>query len=672
MSSRALRRLERLEQSKSPELVESDDEPIAQPVKTVNAFALLGGDSDESDEEPPKEKPVEKPREPLPKAEQPPKQAQPSETKQPKTIGSALTQKTKSKQRSKRKGRKGKLESDDEDIDKFLEEQAKLNRKEPETVYESDFELEFDETPTPVEYADSNFLHFTTARLKASMSLLSVGSIDNLNPDTELSKLFGTLSFETVQEASTNTFFSDDPESLAQLKKMARMVRGWSGKDGKSVPGTTRKLLLTTIKDDWFPTTERPMSVEDLSTDKVVALKEYKDAETLHEFLQKKTAAEEALGVRYFSFRKQFTGQEQVANARFYAAVVLTADHEALGQILRMQPYHVETLLQISMVVMRQGNKAMSNAFRERALFLFDRSFGKRLHELLSEGKTQCIRLPYERFMNRQFYLCLFRTITGFAESSTFLTALNYCKFLLALSPAEDPLGVRYFIDHYAISSEQYAYLIKLVNSPLVETYSVWYTPGLAFSEVLAHLHLGKTEEAKASLQRAFKAHTYCAAQLLSMVAAPPKAEIDRDDAAVLAAETYLIRAHVLWKEPAHQRFLAAELRALFETVPKKLWFGGLFKGKKTVDIPHNLIRFAVLSGESKVLAKIPQLLFSRSDMLEYDVMPPKDETAQYDVYSGVQHTNRATDALMDYVDQNALVALVEQNSREADVGFLE
>ena len=97
--------------------------------------------------------------------------------------------------------------------------------------------------------------------------------------------------------------------------------------------------------------------------------------------------------------------------------------------------------------------------------------------------------------MNRQFYLCLFRYITALGERSTFYTALAYCKLLLSLSPAEDPLGVRYFIDFYALMSEEWKYMVQFAESPLVTTYTRWYTPGIAFSTVLAHLKLNQEKK---------------------------------------------------------------------------------------------------------------------------------------------------------------------------------
>lgn len=651
-----MRRLELQRLSSASPGVESasESEPETPPTPRVNAFALLGGESSEESES--------EEEEPVP---------QPTPVRKPVV-------------EAKKTSKKKKEAQDDADLDKFLAEVRERDLAKSKTALatasqedfsqEPDFEQNYEEEPTPVAYSDSNYLYFTTSRLKQCLHLLSVGSSKNLDADTELKNLFGNLSLEAIEDGNSTTSLATSPEVLAQFKKLARLTRGWGGRDHRNVPGTTRKLLLTRIKDDWLPTAQKPLHMEDLTRDDVVRIWDYKEEEESYEHLERKAINEEKLGVRYFRFSKVSSVTERVANSRFYASVVMTPDPDSLMQLLQQHPYHVETLLQVAMVILRQGNdKATSNALVEKALFVFDRSFNKRFHELLQEAKTGLIRLPYEGYVNRQFYLCLFRVISGHGERSTFFTALNYCKLLLSLSPAEDPVGVRYFIDHYALLSEEYEYLVKLVDSPLTHTYGQWYTPGLAFSAVLALLHLGKTKEAKASLKRAFNAHPYCAYKLLETVGLATQIPVSLNDIqtgshVMLASETCLVRAPLVWKEQTHRDFLHNELYSLFEqkkSGDKSSWLGKLFGSttKESSEIPLNLLRFAVLSGENKLLAKVPEMMFERDDVHEYDVLPPKDETSGYDVYTGVDKSAKATDSLFDYLDHNIIGAIVQNRT---------
>lgn len=671
MSSRALRRLEKSRDfTDSSEAVneaanDSEEESVRSAPK-VNAFALLGDESDTSEQG--EDDNVEK------HAENKETEVKVEQIKAPKS------RKGKKKAKGKPKNLDTQEMEDDEDLDRFLEEIRKRDQHTAQSASpalqeeeeEYDGELPYDLEDPPVWYDDSNYLYFTTTRLKQSLPLLSIGAVKNLDPDTELKNLFGNLSLETIEDANSTTSLATSPEVLAQFKKLARLTRGWGGKDHRSVPGTARKLLVTRIKEDWLPTAQKPLSMEEMTRANIESCLVYKKEDEEYSAIESKIKNEERLGIRYFRFSKIPSVGERVANSRFYASVVMTPDPDSLMQLLQQHPYHVETLLQVAMVMLRQGNnKATSNALVEKCLFVFDRSFNKRFHEMLQDGKNELVRLPYESYMNRQYYLCLFRVITGLAERSTFYTALCYCKLLLSMSPAEDPLGVRYFIDHYAILSDEHQYLVNFVNSPLGQTYGKWYTPGLAYSEVLAHLHLGDAVAAKAALARAFSAHPYCGVKLYESVGLGSEVKFEGESIAFaeLAAETYLVRAGLLWKEQAHRQFLHDELLMLIRQRKSsgKSWFTKLFTSETKHEqlIPINLIRFAILSGENKVLAKLPESVFEQDNVLEYDVLPPTDGASGYDVYSGVQGASKVTDSLFDYLDHNMISAIVQNRTEE-------
>lgn len=642
---------------------ESSDEEQGPPKPAFNAFSLLNEDDDDStenDENGPEEA-VSVPKEPL------------IETVEPSS--------RKNKQKKKKKKAQNVLD-DDAFLDQMLAAQKK-ELKAPQRPAEveddetHDFEETYDEIDTPQRNYDSNFKFFTTARLQQSLPLLSINSIKNLDPDNELRNLFGNLSLETIEDANQTTAMAITPEVLAQFKRIAKLTRGWAGKDRRGVPGTTRKLLLTRIKDDWLPTAQKPLGMEELRSEDIVAIYDSKEEEVGVEELEQKVRKEQALGVHYFKFSKLDSVQERLANTRFCAAVVLTPDPEMLMAQLLQNPYHAETLLQAAMVLLRQGgDKLVSHALIERCLFVFDRCFHKNLHELLMDHRNGLIRLPYEGFMNRQFYLCLFRYIMNMGERHTFLTAFSYCKFLFSLSPAEDPLGVRYFLDFYAIMSENYRYLTKLATSPLVTTYEKWLTPGIAFSSVLAHLHLGDTEAAKKSIEIAFQRHPFTAFRLLETVGLATSMPLKESDVPVneevlVACETYMVRAALLWKEKAHRDFLHDELTRLFrEQLPTKTkslkdtFYGFFSRQEQEKELPFNLVRFAILSGENRILAELPETILERHDVLEYDVLAPKDTRTSYDVHSGAGGAGGVTDSLFDHVDQSILASIIENRTQ--------
>lgn len=697
MSSRALRRLERQklenELSISPEPERNgndesdfDDSPISKP--KANAFALLNDGDNETDDEENSDN-DNKEDESTEQTRATPKQ--PNEP--PKNKNNKKKQQQKKATTNKKK-QQNKIvdEYGDDEFDKILEQMrikddqtttvSVTNQKTLINVY--DFEEELDEITTPTPDFDSNFKAFTTNRLKKSLSLLSIKSVGSLDQDNEYKNLFGNLSMNTIEDANSTTSMGMSPEMLQQFKRLAKLTRGWGGKDRRGIPGTTRKLIFSKIKDDWLPTTLKPLNMEEIKPDDYVKFLDYKEDTADLEELQLKINKEVNLGVKYFQFSKINNIKERVANTRFYASVVMSPDPESLMQQLQQYPYHVETLLQVAMVLLRQGdNKSASNALVERALFAFDRSLHKGFHELLYQASNGLARLPYERFMNRQFYLCLFRYITALGERSTFYTALAYCKLLLSLSPAEDPLGVRYFIDFYALMSEEWKYMVQFAESPLVTTYTRWYTPGIAFSTVLAHLKLNQEEKARGALKKAFEAHPYTAYKLYKQIGLSNDLSLSEgsfkiDTEVEIATETYLVRCTIMWNDQSHRQFLHDELEKLFSDWKLQNSNNGVFSSilgsfgfkdnkKESNNAPFNLLRFAILSGENKIMAKLPQQLWSRNDIFEYDILPPKQDEEQAVLTGLLKKDESIVDHLLDYVDQNLLGSIIQ--SRTADEG---
>ena len=700
MSSRALRRLERQklenELSISPEPERNgndesdfDDSPISKP--KANAFALLNdGDNETDDEENSdndnkEDESTEQTRATPKQPNEPPKNKNNKNNKKKQQQKKATT--NKKKQQNKIVDEYG-----DDEFDKILEQMrikddqtttlSVTNQKTLINVY--DFEEELDEITTPTPDFDSNFKAFTTNRLKQSLSLLSIKSVGSLDQDNEYKNLFGNLSMNTIEDANSTTSMGMSPEMLQLFKRLAKLTRGWGGKDRRGIPGTTRKLIFSKIKDDWLPTTLKPLNMEEIKPDDYVKFLDYKEDTADLEELQLKINKEVNLGVKYFQFSKINNIKERVANTRFYASVVMSPDPESLMQQLQQYPYHVETLLQVAMVLLRQGdNKSTSNALVERALFAFDQSLHKGFHELLYQASNGLARLPYERFMNRQFYLCLFRYITALGERSTFYTALAYCKLLLSLSPAEDPLGVRYFIDFYALMSEEWKYMVQFAESPLVTTYTRWYTPGIAFSTVLAHLKLNQEEKARGALKKAFEAHPYTAYKLYKQIGLSNDLSLSEgsfkiDTEVEIATETYLVRCTIMWNDQSHRQFLHDELEKLFSDWKLQNSNNGVFSSilgsfgfkdnkKESNNAPFNLLRFAILSGENKIMAKLPQQLWSRNDIFEYDILPPKQDEEQTVLMGLLKKDESIVDHLLDYVDQNLLGSIIQ--SRTADEG---
>jgi hypothetical protein len=233
------------------------------------------------------------------------------------------------------------------------------------------------------------------------------------------------------------------------------------------------------------------------------------------------------------------------------------------------------------------------------------------------------------------------------------------------LCPDDDPLGVRYFIDFYAILSQDYRYLIQFVESPLVKTYSKWFTPGLAYSTVLAHLRLDKGEDAKAALRLAFLKHPFMGYKLLEAIGLAD--DIPVKDYSVfevgqeteLSTEAYLLRAPILWNDSKDRKFLHDSLLELLNS-EKEL----KFEPAKDGVIPVNFLRFAILSGEGKIMSKIPAEVWDQNENYEYDVLPPKSanvDVLEDSIDHGAMQQEYDDERMMEMVRNMSLQEVIDQ-----------
>ena len=70
---------------------------------------------------------------------------------------------------------------------------------------------------------------------------------------------------------------------------------------------------------------------------------------------------------------------------------------------------------------------------------------------------------PGSEPLNKTFCECLLKYIDILGRQGCNRTAVEYCKLLLALSPAEDPYGVLLRYDYYALRAKEHQILIQFV-----------------------------------------------------------------------------------------------------------------------------------------------------------------------------------------------------------------
>lgn len=507
----------------------------------------------------------------------------------------------------------------------------------------------------PEQYIDPGFSNFTAQDFKDTLPLLQFNT-RNLDPDNEYKELFGHISSKVLNDADSTTSSFTSPEVLAQIKQVAQRVRNWGGKDRRSMPGTTRKLTLTKIRDDWIPTNVKNITMSELSHREVKELKQTKNSNDWIDVIEDETKQEYNAGIRYFRFTSN--RNETALNAHFLLSVSIRPNHETLIHLLQANPYHVESILQVSNILVRQGDKSNNNGLIERALFVFDRALKANF-----QLGTALNRLPFEYFLNRQFYLAIFKYINVLTQKGTFFTAFNYCKLLLSINPTEDPYGVRYFFDFYAVMAQEYQYLIDFTQSALCQSYINWITPGLMYSVVLSYLHLNKPAEAAKALADAFNMYPYLGLHLLEDVCKTQLGSLNLNTKFVnhiyknlssnveLLSQTYSVRAKLMWKDINHIKFLNAELIKILNTAN----VADLQCDKIGEEIASNLLRYAILSNENSLMSKIPKEFWTDNEIFEYDVLPPNNPNAE--LFSSMVDDNVIGQAILeesqiDYLEQ--------------------
>uniref|UniRef100_A0A060TAL8 ARAD1D24948p n=1 Tax=Blastobotrys adeninivorans TaxID=409370 RepID=A0A060TAL8_BLAAD len=442
MSSRAVKKLygDKLDiepVSFSESEVESDTEHGAKP----NPFALLGGGADddsESDEEP-------EPH-PEPKSEEPDKSPSPA------------SQKPSSKSKNKKKKKKAKKVKDQSS-------QGKADDKVGSNVDE-DMEL-------------------LNQLASSSISAEAGTKIDTryLDYERELGQLFGKDAMADAESVATSSLFPPIKHKMAS----------WGGRDGRTIPGTNRRLILAKIKSTFPPMLRREIMMETVKPN-----------------------------VFKFTHSESYQQCE-----RTYLALRTVGDPQAIiNSVFPHSYYHVQTLLMLAEDFVRAGQHSEAADLVERCLVTFDRA----IKPSFDLGKS---RLPFKYYENRQFYLTLFRHVKVLMRRGTWRTALEVVKLMWSLDE-KDPYGAGRLVDFFALNSAEYDYLLSLPT----EDY-----PNIAYSQALAgYLKKEQDSEVVQRLEKAVKQCPAIAHELLSL----ELPEVGPRD--TVLAKMYGVQMQALWQ----------------------------------------------------------------------------------------------------------------------------
>ncbi|CAL8382274.1 unnamed protein product [Arctogadus glacialis] len=352
-------------------------------------------------------------------------------------------------------------------------------------------------------------------------------------------------------------------------------------------------------------------------------------------------------GLHYFTF--EHSRDYQQVQFKFMDAVDSMNNNNILTLLLT-NPYHIDSLLQLSDVCRIHEDPEMARELIERALYSFECSF----HPLFSLTSGTC-RLDFLRPENRAFYLALYKHMMFLENRGCPRTALEYCKLILSLDPESDPFCMLLLIDFLALRSREYHSIIRLYQD-WEEHRNLSQLPNFAFSVALCHFHLSQEDETK---QEEREKHRQSADRLLqhalimfpglltplldlctvqpdAAVAAHaffgPKSQIGQSPALAELTSLYVGRTHLLWREGGVLLWLEECVKEVLLRVDAKdpLVEDGLNKRKQRYQSAPRAIHRHVLLSEIKEATSFLPLDVTTQPGMGFDPLPPLDSVTSY------------------------------------------
>ncbi|KAI1904218.1 hypothetical protein AGOR_G00003410 [Albula goreensis] len=352
-------------------------------------------------------------------------------------------------------------------------------------------------------------------------------------------------------------------------------------------------------------------------------------------------------GLQHFTF--EHNRDYQQVQFKFLDAVE-SMDPNNIVALLQMNPYHIDSLLQLSDVCRIQEDQEMARDLVERALYSFECAF----HPVfsLTSGTS---RLGYTRPENRAFYLALYKHMVFLEKRGCPRTALEYCKLILSLDPDNDPLCMLLLVDFLSLRSREYSSLIRLYEEWEVHR-NLSQLPNFAFSVALSYYHLSLQDDLAESESTHMKQKSdqllQCAlimfpsvlmllldlctvqpdAAVSSHVFFGPKSQLGQPPALNELIALYVGRNYTLWKEGGVMAWLEGNVREVLCRVDSKDPLIEDCENKRKLryqSAPRNIHRHVILSEIKEATATLP-LEVTTQPVMGFDPLPPLDSVVSY------------------------------------------
>ncbi|GAA5892945.1 transcriptional repressor TCF25 family protein [Sporobolomyces salmoneus] len=333
-----------------------------------------------------------------------------------------------------------------------------------------------------------------------------------------------------------------------------------------------------------------------------------------------------------------------------FLEVLQQADGNRLFDVLAAQPYHIDTLMQLSEMMTQQGDLGAAATHLSRALY----ALSTPLPATFPSGN---FRLPFSQIENRAFFVGIARQVALHFKRGTWRTAFEFSKIALGTGGGHDPVGMLCWIDFLAPKAGQNDWFLKLLPT-LATAYPDMHVesyPGLAFAKALVlrnmedekkEDHEKSTEALKSAIIRFPMVATLLSNSLAfdlppAMVShrrAQPDGAFTKNPSYLLSllSELYVARSAPLWKDPASLSWLRKAVTAATPLLDdssledvrlgEKLWSEGAFDEGVA---PAGVIRAAFISDIASIRPYLPPSARSGTTY-SFDPLPPTSPNATF------------------------------------------
>ncbi|XP_005999258.1 transcription factor 25 [Latimeria chalumnae] len=352
-------------------------------------------------------------------------------------------------------------------------------------------------------------------------------------------------------------------------------------------------------------------------------------------------------GIQYYAF--EHNKEYMQVQFKFLDAVD-SMDPNNIVLLLRMYPYHIDSLLQLCDVCRIQDDQEMARDLIERALYSFECAF----HPVFSLTNGTC-RLDYRRQENRAFFLALFKHMVFLEKRGCPRTALEFCKLILSLDPDNDPLCLLLIIDFLSLRAKEYLFLTRMfeeweAHRNLSQLPNFAYSVSLVFYLLSQQDDLAETEGAQLQEKADHMIQTalimfpgvlmplldHCSVQPDAAVASHPffgpQTQIGQLPALNQLISLYLGRTHTLWKDIAIMNWLEANVKEVLQRVDAGDQLVEEAEKRRKLryqSAPRNIYRHVILSELREATAALP-LEVTSHPVMGFDPLPPLDSVVSY------------------------------------------